>query len=423
MEYVAIVALVLFVLAVGTVVVAAPGVANGVVEGLRRGLCVVSGTGCVTLEQRPCVVVSDTRDQSVTVHVAFVRISDHAGLLRQTMSDGTVVVTLVDDAGLGAELGLGASGHVDVGGVHLGTGELTALSGMGVLGARRAWHVPDAAAADRLVKQLRGPTGVALVDRPIQAVAGFLGIGGDDDRDRPPAPDVVTFTAGAQGIAEAHLDGALADVDLQGVGQLSGGVSWDHRTGERTLLIRGDGKVAVQLAHGIFKGRLRGVDAASAALVFDRSGAPKELVVSAVGQLDRGLLGSFDRHGLALQRRSGERAEVDARLDLTEPDNLRAVRIALAQVTGDPPLSLSGVAEAVGSLGPLAHRIDDDGRIDVRTYEASSTSGGVGLSGAFGGRFGADVGVGREGLSLSQAWSRPPGGVWQDRVDCTKARR
>jgi hypothetical protein len=47
----------------------------------------------------------------------------------------------------------------------------------------------------------------------------------------------------------------------------------------------------------------------------------------------------------------------------------------------------------------------------------------VGLSGAFGGRFGADVGVGREGLSLSQAWSRPPGGVWQDRVDCTKARR
>jgi len=416
MEYVALVALLLLVLAVGTVVVAAPGVANGVVEGMRRGLCVVSGQGCVELTARPCVVSSHARDETVTVHAAFIRLSDHAGLLRQTLSDGSVVVTLIDDVSAGRELGVGVEGNVDVGSLHLGSGKMAVVALLASAGAQRSWHVPDAAAATRLEARLRGPTGIGLVDHPVEAVAGFLGL--DDEDDRPPPADVVTFTGGIQGIAQAHLDSALADVDLNVVGRLSDGVSWNRRTGDRTVFLRLDGGATGKIARGVLKGRLRTIDGVLAGLTFDRSGTAKELTISGVGELDRGLLGSLNVHGLTVARWSGGRAEVDARLDLTVPANLAVVREVVDPGSLSAPAPGAALRPAI-ALAPVLRRMSEDGRIDVRAYGASSTSGGVGVSVALGGRVGGSVAVSGDDLRLEQAWSRPPGGLWEDRVDCT----
>ena len=58
---------------------------------------------------------------------------------------------------------------------------------------------------------------------------------------------------------------------------------------------------------------------------------------------------------------------------------------------------------------------------DVRTYAGSALSAGGGVSGAAGGRIGGEVEVSSDTLRLLEAWSRPPGGVWEERVDCTGA--
>ncbi len=415
-EYVSLVGLLLLVVGAGTVTVAAPGLANGVVDGIRRGLCLVTGGGCTTLDGRPCVIASTARDETVTVHASFVRLSDHAGLLRQELSDGTVRVSLVDDVGAGLQLGAGAEGHVDVGGTRLGTGEVAAVAAMGVLGARRTWLVPDRKAADRLVERLRGPTGIGLVDHPVEAVAGLLGLA-----DGPPPADTVTRTAGVRGIAEAHLDVALAAADLDGIGTLSAGVTEDRRTGERTVLLRADGNVTGNLARGILRGRLRAVDSASAAIVFGRDGRPRELVVSGVGELDRGLGGTLGLGRVAVQRVSGGRAEVDAHLDITDAANLAAVRRVTAGLAVDPPTTPGAWARAAPALAALAGLIDADGRIDVRTYASTGTSAGAGADAGVGGRYGAEGSVSEDDLHLLQAWSRPPGGLWDTRLDCTRA--
>ncbi len=417
-EYVVVVALVALVLAVGGAAVAAPGVANAVVSSVRRALCIVTGGGCVTVRPRPCTVKSDSRDERVTVYAGIVRLGDHAGLLREVLSDGSVRITQIDDLEAGLNLGVGAEAHINVGGIALGTGEIAGAAAMGELGARRSWLLPDAAAADRLVARLRGTTGVKIVDDPVKAVTGLLGL--EDDEDRPPAADEVTFTAGAKGLADLHGDGGIVDADVSLVSSLSAGGVWNRRTGQRTVLLRGNASATLQLSRGIFKGRLREIDRVGAAIVLDRDGTPLELIVSAAGQLDRGKLGSLSAKGVTTNRRTGLRGEADARLDLTVRENLALTRRALAALATHP-LPGAGLAFTAPALLALLARLEEDGRLDVRTYAGSALSAGAGGSGGAGGRFGAEVEVSSDTLRLLEAWSRPPGGVWEERVDCTGA--
>jgi hypothetical protein len=417
-DYVAIVTVITLVLVIGGAAVAAPGVANAVVGGFRRALCVVTGGGCTTLAAAPCVIASDARDDRVTVHVAIIRIGDHAGLLRQELSDGTVIITLVDDVGAGLQVGLGVEGHLDVGSLHVGEGELASAGAMAQIAGARSWHVANGKAADALVKQLQGPTGIALIDHPVEAVADFLGL--EDDEDRPPPADTVTFSAGMQGMAEAHISGGVATLDANLVGSVSAGGTWNKRTGERTVFVRGAGSTSVDLTKAIFKGRLRVLDGVSAAIVYDKDGKPKELVVTATGQVDHGKLPSAQLKKLVLTQRSGGRAELDARLDLTVPENLALTKAALASMAVNPG---TDVALAMPALLRLASRIEEGGRMDLRVYKGSSSTTGAGGSIGVGGRYGADVSRDEQTLDLLAASSRPPGGVWEPRVDCTGAKK
>jgi len=413
-EYVVVVLLIALVLAIGGLVIAAPGVANTVVSSMRRALCVVTGGGCVTVPGRPCTVTSEAKDERVTVYAGIVRLDDHAGLLREVLSDGTVRITQIDDVGAGLSVGVGGEATLNVAGLALGTGEVAGVAAMGELGTRRSWLLPDAAAADRLVARLRGPTGVKLVDHPVEAVAGFLGL--DDEEDRPPPADTVTFTAGARGLADLHGDGGIVDADLDLVGSLSAGGTWNRRTGERTVLLQGNGRITLELSRAIFKGRLRVVDRVGMALILARDGTPRELVVSAAGQIDRGKLGSLSAAKLTTNRRDGLRGEVDARVDLTDRADMAIARRALsAMATGKLVLD-SG--DWVQAMVPLARLLEQDGRIDVRAYESASLAGKVGANGGAGGRIGGEVEVSQDTLRLLGAWSRPPGGVWEERIDC-----
>jgi len=416
-EYVVVVLLIALVLAIGGLVIAAPGVANTVVASMRQALCVVTGGGCVTVPGRPCTVASEAQDERVTVYAGVLRLDDHAGLLREVLSDGTVRITQIDDLGAGLSVGVGGEATLNVAGISLGTGEVAGAAAMGELGTRRSWLLPDAAAADRLVARLRGPTGVKLVDHPVEAVAGFLGL--DDEEDRPPLADVVTFTAGARGLADLHGDGGIADVDLDLVGSLSAGGTWNRRTGERTVLLQGNGRATLELSRAIFKGRLRAIDRVGMALVLARDGTPRELVVSAAGQIDRGKLGSLGVAKLTTNRRDGLRGEVDARVDLTNREDMAIARRALsAMATGKLLQDPGGWAQA---MVPLARLLEQDGRIDVRAYESASLAGKVGANGGVGGRLGGEVEVSRDTLRLLGAWSRPPGGAWAERIDCARS--
>lgn len=417
-DYVVVVALVALVLAVGGTAVAAPGVANAVVSSVRRALCIVTGGGCTTVRPRPCTVRSESRDERVTVYAGVIRLGDHAGLLREVLSDGSVRITQIDDLEAGLNLGVGGEAHLHVGGIAIGTGEVAGAAAMGELGTRRSWLLPDSAAADRLVARLRGATGIKVVDDPVKAVTGLLGLDGEEDR--PPAADEVTISAGAKGLAELHGDGGIIDADLNLVSTLSAGGVWNRRTGQRTVLLRGNASATLQLSRGIFKGRLREIDRVGAAIVLARDGTPLELIVSAAGQVDRGKLGSLSLKGVTTNRRAGLRGEADARLDLTVTENLALTRRALAALATHP-LPGAGMAFALPALMPLLARLEEDGRIDVRTYAGSALSAGGGVSGAAGGRIGGEVEVSSDTLRLLEAWSRPPGGVWEERVDCTGA--
>lgn len=409
-EYVALVALLLLALALGGGAIAAPGLANAVAAGWERGLCRLVGGGCATIAARPCVVGSHARDERVTVHAGFIRLGGHAGLVRQDLSDGTVRITAVDDMTAGVQVGLGAEGHVEVGGARVGGGEMAAVGAAGQAGLGRSWVVRDGRAADALIRTLRGPTGNRIADD----LLGALGVGDD-----PPEPEERSFTAGVQGMAEARLDTGLAALHLGMVGTLSAGGRWNRRTGERTVVLRGDGEVTLTLARAFLKGRLRAADRVGAAVTFGRDGHPRELLVSAAGEIDRTLPAALHLGAGRLTARGGRRGEVDARLDLTVPEHLDVLRAAFGAWSAHP-LPGTGLAQALPVLARLGGLLADDGRIDARVYASAHGSAGAGADAALGARAGGDYEESSDDLRLLAAWSRPPGGVWEERVDCTR---
>ena len=153
-EYAALLTLVAVALAgAGTV----PGVADvprRVVHAMRVGLCVVAGDVCVPADAAaaglpPCLTGERLTGDGLALTVLSLHLA-HRGLLTVARrSDGSVLVTRIEDHALGAMSGIAA----DVGDVGLtldasGTYELSLARG-------RAWLLPSAGAAAGLVAALR----------------------------------------------------------------------------------------------------------------------------------------------------------------------------------------------------------------------------------------------------------------------------
>jgi hypothetical protein len=415
-EYLAVVALVGFVLALAAVA-GAPGIANAVLRGFQHGLCLVLGGDCLATEHRPCVVRADARDETVAVHVALVRIGQHAGVLREDLSDGTVRVTEIDDLGVGGAIGLGAHGRVAIAGMDAGVGAGVDAAAGGWLGHTRTFNVRDRREADELIDRLkRGSHGALVLSLPRRIVGSVVAkLFGAGRRREGPAPDEVSFAGGLQGSAQGVVPGPSADWNAA-VAAALGGV-WERRTGRRTFFVGVAGEAEIALRRAFAAAGLRGGGDVRVGLTLDRDGRPLELgvLMTAAATAYGGTLGVPGLH--LPSRQAAGRIEVEAALDLTLPENASATRRFLAQLRRFAPSS----PRLARAAADVAWRLAQRGRIDVRAYSTATSSRGVEGDVALGVGAGAEVELTASTARLLAAYTRPSGGAWEQRVDCRRS--
>ena len=383
-EYAALAVLVSAVLAVGGAATDGRAIGAAVGAQLRKGLCVVAGGDCFSRGgPRPCVVGSRSQRAEHRLSIAVVRLRDGRTVVLEERSDGTrrVVLTQWTGAGAGAQFG------VDVAGLQA---DVDAEAG-GDLAYGRAFVVADAAAARRLVERLEdeGP----VVGGALPGVVRFLrGAGdGEESERRASVTSRVEAQAALEAIGLGPRAGALRD--------LTGSIGLDRRTGDRTLGLKLGGEAMVTLGAALGQAAAgMVVPPTGVELVFDARRRPRELVLrGAAGIHGKAELPSG---GIA----GGDLREVQARLDLTDPVARRLVDRLL---DGD-----------AGAVRPLAERLAQRARIDVRHYATTRDEDSHGGS-AFG--LGASRSTSAETMRLVAAAGREPGLGWSRRLDCVLA--
>ncbi len=402
-EYTAVVALVAIVLTIGGALAGATGVTNAVGRALIRALCQVTGSGCAAVRLQPCVVRTTTVRGGVTARVVLVRIGRDSAVIRSERSDGTIDVTLLDDLSAGLRATLGARGRVVLGDTALGAGAVAEATLVASLGGGRTWRVRGRAATRRLERRIAQ----VLVGRTASALPGvgvLLDLGQRILRKgahvRLPEPHARTLSGGVKAELGVLL-GPLEDVS-GGLGVVVG--RRRERGGAWTWFTRLTGDARTPLASAV------GLDAAatgevSLALAVDMRGRPKTLTVSAAGTLSRGTtLAGFV--GPAGKLGGAKRAQISAMLDLSDAAD-RALVSAVAH--GRP-----------GALRALAAAVADHAAIDVATYDEQRRGVSFDVAGGIGAGVGVGIEASRLGQRLTGAWSRPPRGAWETRLDCVR---
>ena len=265
--------------------------------------------------------------------LALVRVGRHSGILRQERSDGTIAITEIEDLDGGLQVGLGAKGHVKVGGLKVALGGELQAGMLAQLGHGRTFIVHSRAEADRLVDRLvHGSPHTMLVDLPIRAVRGALGM----KEKGVPQADQVYYEAGAKGFVSAGLSGMVASVELAAAIGQTAGIRVDRRTGQRTLFLHVTGHAALPLSTLLGKLGATGDGTLIAGLTLDRRGHPVEFSVSGTGRLAKGRTSPVNTliPSLGPLAQTGDRYELDARLDMTNLENAMAVRRFLLAVGG-----------------------------------------------------------------------------------------
>jgi hypothetical protein len=146
-EYVAILLVVAAVLAGATATAAAvPGVGARVVKAVRTGICIVGGDMCRRADAAaaglpPCVTSARSDREETTLDVTVVRFGERGEWEVALQSDGTAVVTRLDETDVGGTVGVGVT--------FSPVGVEAAARAAATIGYRggRAWRFPDAAAA------------------------------------------------------------------------------------------------------------------------------------------------------------------------------------------------------------------------------------------------------------------------------------
>lgn len=409
-DYVVLLGLVSAVLLAGGAIGAQGALADAVGTAWGRALCRVAGDGCPAERAPVCVRSTTSGSGRVGAELAVVRISRSLGLLRETRSDGTIDLSLVDTAELGAQAGLGGEAHATAGTAELGGGDLLEAHVLGEVARKRTWHAADAAHARALERRilLHYATGAAadavpLLGRAAHGLAHLAGFHGDE----LPRADVEQLGAGA--VARLEAEAGPADVEAQLA--TTGSVTRDRRSGATSigLQLAPEGSIAFARAAGI---ALLPQSSVSLTIAFAHGGVPATLAVTAAG----GIAGHHlvGRPGDGLRAAIGNRGVVTAVLPLTD-DEGRAALAALAGAVREGHGPQDVLAGAAARLGRLIRR---DARLEVETY--TSTSGGAGLSaeGAVGAEVGVDVSLDVVRTRLRGAWWRPPEGVLARNDEC-----
>lgn len=409
-EWVAVVALVAVVFAVVAASATGAGatVANGVQRGVVRALCLVTGRGCLAAEVEACAISRHGERYELGVKVLVVEVGQRGALARTVLSDGTIELTLLEGYDGGVEASLGEL-RLRAG----GRGVSAAAGGGATLRAgadrTRTWRVRDAAAAHRLQQLLTGhlvgnaPVAGGLAGRAVQHALG-TGVA----HPLPPA-DVIArrVSVGAEATVElaAGQDAARAGATGTVAGSLSVRRAVDRRTGRTTTSyeLRGEAAAelrAVQQLEETAVDGVLGVDVTT--------GRDGRLLAVATTEL-----GPKAVPDDAPRPRGGDEVETTRSVDLTaDADAARTTAALVAALHG---ARLGDAAAAARALRPAL----DAGQVDVRAY-ASREDAPVDVDVELGLGVGAGVrgAVTHSSGTLRDAWSRPAGGLWEQRADC-----
>jgi hypothetical protein len=393
-EYVAILTLVALVLAAAVAGAAAfaPGVGNAVVGQVRHALCIVAGRACEEqVAARPCVMRTARDERRESVSLGFVELGAGRVVLRERLSDGTLRLTVLHRGRAGVTAGFGSSTRVRVGGVEVDVGAHAQGTVAGLVGGGQVFEVRTAAEADAIVRRLRAEGSPTL-----DAVRRLVRRGGT------PAADATLAEGGFDAGVDLELSAGEAKAGASGGGENVLGRRVDRRTGETTWYLRLDRELPVfaDALLGDASGELDGD--ALLSVTMDREGRPTELAA---------LVGGHARAGAAVETGASATAgtarwEAEARVGLADPEVAAALRAWRSS-----PAS----GEAVLGLG---RALRDRARIDVRRYAREASSDGDGVDAGMGVRAGVEWGRDREATRLLSAVTRPPGGLWERRLDC-----
>lgn len=385
LEYLAVIALVAAILVLGGALAHAPAVGREVVAQMGRALCVVRGGDC-DADREPCPTGWREDGRSWRAEVAVLRLGRGRMLVRETRSDGTVVVTEARETKGGVELGEAMRlGFVDL--------ELRAAL-LASAGAGHTWVLPDGGAADRLV------TALAAGRRGARSVAAPTASFGED------AP------VGAEAAIAALMGGLGAEAGL--TAQHLRGLRRDHATGRTTVYLRRtlEAHGAARLVAGE-RGRSAEVRAGGAeelAVTMEADGRPVSLVLLRVQPGGRVPPEAAAAAGLLPARRVGRTVVLERRLDLGDPESRRVAAAYLAGRRGPA---------AAGADRALQEQFDARAVVHVRVFDVDRHEGGGGAGLRFGGlHLGGSIGTVRERGRLVGAVTRDGAGGWSRRDDC-----
>lgn len=373
--------------ALGLATGGAAGVVNAVVGQLRHALCIVGGGPCSDPRARACTVASKRDAHHVAVNIALVRADHDRYVLRERMSDGTVRLTVGRSSAAGVEVGLGGAAKVAFRGRRIGVSDEARAGAQGVLGSGQVFVARDAREADAFM----------------QAIGAGRA---------PAAAREVFVDGGVRGLGRIGVGSSAAGASLDGLSGAMIGARRDRRTGETTFVLGQAGSQWGALAVALGGPVALSDRATTLGLLVDRQRRARELSISSSGTLAGGatlpqpLARILGHRQDSASRATGRRWEISARLDLLDP----AVAAAWARFRRDPA---SGAA-----VRAMGEAIAGRAQLDVRAYRAVSSTTGVGAGVSLGIRLGGELEHTIDDSTLLAAASRPPGGLWEPRVDC-----
>jgi hypothetical protein len=380
-EYIAIVALVAIVFAIGSgFVLNGRAIAAATVAQMRRGLCIVQGHDCADPHQ-PCSISSHGSGNDLNVDVAVVRLSGGRSALVDRRSDGKVAVTVTDHLDGGLSVGVG--GRLKIGDRPAIGGELRAAA-LASLGHGTTYEVANERQAAALLRLVNRPKvdpnfytpAVRAYWRRVEAVLP-----------RIPAPT----SQYRQFEGKLSLSGAVLTADG------TAGMRDDRVTGQRTYYLKGSVSLdAGDVAHG--------AGGAQVAVTVDDRGRPVDLALMGSGELtsSRDLPVALQPVAGHLTAGRGRTWELEGHLDLTQPG-----RPSVSFLLSDPKR--------------LMRLVMDDGFVQMRSYGVSDSSVGAD------GRVKAGIGLGagfthtNSSQHLVNALDHTREGFWVPRYDCLTA--
>lgn len=408
-EYLAVVLLVALVMGAAAALLVATGLGPRIVREIRHALCVVTGGGCgreVREAQRPCVVASDRRDSGGQLTLTVVRIGEHEVVLRERLADGRVALTFVDEHEAGIDAGVGVGGHVRWGSFERSVGTELRMAVLAERGAGRTWMAADDGEASRILERARLEALSSQAEGTIPYSDDYGPIGPTHVKVHAPEPDVTFSERGS----DLELDFGLRNrARVQVSYHDAYGERLDHRTGERTVYVRGsvEGEGRVSFAGVSLKGGGAGEE--RYAITLDREGHPVDLMVLSTLDVDGavGLPARLSRIAgwLKIPASGAKHVETEQHLDLTTGGN-GELAAAFLDGLGEGRLGVRVAARA------LRERLEHDGTLSVRTYSSDQDVHEIGGHARLGVGVGGESGSSDATAKLVAAVARRPDGTW-----------